>query len=151
MAVPNRLLEELPSSSFKSVHAECEPVELEMGDVLAEPREHIRDVYFPTGSIISLVARVAVNRTLEVALVGNEGMVGLPLLLGAITSPLQVLVQGSGEAWRMKGGTFARMIDTNRPLRRASITLPACDSRSWHKTPCASAPIRLRHVWGEGS
>ena len=46
-------------------------------------------------------------------------MIGVPLLLGADTQPLRVLVQGSGKAWRMKAEIFKRMTDTNRPLRRA--------------------------------
>jgi CRP-like cAMP-binding protein len=89
-----------------------------MGDVLSEPGERIRDVYFPTESVVSLVANVDGDTSLEVALVGYEGMIGLPLLLGVDTKPLRVLVQKSGCAWRMKAETFKRMSDTHRPLRR---------------------------------
>jgi CRP-like cAMP-binding protein len=119
MPIQNRLLEELPSRTFKSLCTESELVELTTGDVVCEPRERIRDVYFPTESFLSLVAKVAGDACLEVALVGDEGMIGVPLLLGADTQPLRVLVQGSGKAWRMKAEIFKRMTDTNRPLRRA--------------------------------
>jgi CRP-like cAMP-binding protein len=118
MRVENRLLEELPSTTFKSVRGGCKLVELKTGDVLSEPGERIRDVYFPTESFVSLVAKADGDLSLEVALVGYEGMVGIPLLLGGDSKPLRALVQGSGYAWRMKAETFKRMTDTNRPLRR---------------------------------
>ncbi len=117
MPVQNCLLEELPSRTFKSVCAESRLVELTNGDVVCEPGERIRDVYFPTESFLSLVG-VAWDACLEIVLVGDEGMVGVPLLLGADTKPQRVLVQGSGKAWCMKAEIFKRMIDKNRSLRR---------------------------------
>ncbi|BCB27234.1 Crp/Fnr family transcriptional regulator [Sulfurimicrobium lacus] len=84
----------------------CEPAELVFGDVLCEPGEIIRHVYFPTDSFISLVTPVDGQGSLEVALVGSEGMYGIPLLLGVDVSPLHAVVQGSGPAWRMDAGRF---------------------------------------------
>jgi CRP-like cAMP-binding protein len=146
MAAQNRLLEELPSGAFNSVRAACGLVELAVGDVLLEPGERIRDVYFPTESIVSLVAKVTTGATLEVALVGDEGMVGLPLLLGANTKSLQVLVQKSGEAWCMRAAIFKRMADTNRPWRRA-LNNYACLrlAQSTQNAVCVSAhPLEAR-------
>jgi CRP-like cAMP-binding protein len=94
-------------------------VALTTGQVLSEPGERIRYVYFPTRSVVSLIAKATGDATLEVALVGADGMVGLPLMLGANTKPLLALVQRSGEAWRMKAESFIRMTDSNRTLRRA--------------------------------
>lgn len=119
MPVQNHLLEGLPSRALKSVRTECELVQLTTGDVLSEPGERIRDVYFPTQSIVSLVAQATGGATLEVALVGNDGIVGLPLLLGADTKSLRVLVQRSGTAWRMQAETFKRMTNTNLAFRHA--------------------------------
>jgi CRP-like cAMP-binding protein len=76
-------------------------------------------VYFPTQSVVSLVAEAAGNASLEVSLVGDEGMVGIPLLLGANSKPLRVLIQRSGAAWRMKAETFRRMAESQRVLRLA--------------------------------
>lgn len=118
MPVQNRLLEELPVRTFNSVRTESELIELTAGNVVCEPGERIREVYFPTESFFSLVARVERDACLEVALVGDEGMIGVPLLLGDDTKRQQVLVQRSGRAWRMKADIFKRMTDTNRPLRR---------------------------------
>jgi CRP-like cAMP-binding protein len=114
----NRLLEELPGNMPTSVRTECELVELTSGDVLSEPGDRIRDVYFPTESFVSLVAQAQGGASLEVALVGDEGMVGIPVMLGTDTKPLRVLVQRSGKAWRMKAETFKYMTDTDALLRR---------------------------------
>jgi CRP-like cAMP-binding protein len=119
MPVQNRLLADLPSNAFDSIRNECELVELATGDVLYEAGERIREVYFPTQSVVSLVAKAAADALLEVALVSDEGMIGIPLLLGSDRKPLRVLVQKSGPAWRMKAETFKRMTDTQRTLRRA--------------------------------
>ena len=114
MPVQNRLLADLPSNAFDSIRNECELVELATGDVLYEAGERIREVYFPTQSVVSLVAKAAADALLEVALVSDEGMIGIPLLLGSDRKPLRVLVQKSGPAWRMKAETFKRMTDTQQ-------------------------------------
>src|ERR1700691_6806530 len=119
MPVQNRLLADLPSNAFDSIRNECELVELATGDVLYEAGERIREVYFPTQSVVSLVAKAAADALLEVALVSDEGMIGIPLLLGSDRKPLRVLVQKSGPAWRMKAETFKRMTDTQQALRDA--------------------------------
>jgi CRP-like cAMP-binding protein len=117
MAVQNCLLADMPSNTFNSIRNECEVVKLTAGDILYEAGERIHDVYFPTQSVVSLVAKAAADALLEVALVSDEGMIGIPLLLGADTKPLRVVVQSSGPAWRMKAETFKRMTDTQRALR----------------------------------
>jgi CRP-like cAMP-binding protein len=116
--VVNRLIDALPHKARLSIRKECELVELSFGDVLCEPGERIRDVYFPTGSFISLVAAVADGASLEVGLVGNEGMLGVPLMLGVAVSPLRALVQGSGGAWRMQAAHFRRVLASHPALRR---------------------------------
>lgn len=114
----NRLLEELPERTFRSVRTASELVELKLGDVLSEPGERIRYVYFPTQSVVSLIAKVSGNATLEVALIGNEGMVGLPIPFGTDAEPLLAVVQKSGEAWRMQVETFKRKTNETLSLRR---------------------------------
>lgn len=116
--VVNHLLDGLPARTRLSIYHECELRELSFGEVLAEPGDRIHDVYFPTSSFISLVATVAGGATLEVALIGNEGMFGLPLVLGAVTSPLRAQVQGSGGAWRMQGAHFRRVLAQHPALRQ---------------------------------
>jgi CRP-like cAMP-binding protein len=119
MPIKNRLLADLPENAFNSIRNECELVELTAGDVLYEPGERIHDVYFPIRSVVALVAKAAADALLEVALVSDEGMIGIPLLLGADRKPLRVLVQRSGPAWRIKANTFRRMTETQQALRDA--------------------------------
>ena len=107
---PNRLLEALPRRESRRVLEECESVDLKFGDVLYRPATAIRHVYFPTDSFISVMIPIEGTGNLEVALVGNEGMLGLPLVLGVNVSPLRALVQGAGPAWRMSAVAFAQAL-----------------------------------------
>src|SRR5678816_3180817 len=118
VAPPNRLLAALPRRESQKLLADCEAVELELGKVLYEPDARIRHVYFPTGSFISLMIPVDGVTNLEVGLVGNEGMLGSPLILGVDVSPLRALVQGAGLAWRMSAVMFARTLARSPALRR---------------------------------
>jgi CRP-like cAMP-binding protein len=114
----NRLLQALPRPESKRMLGECEAVELKFGEILYLPGAPIRDVYFPAGSFISLMMPVDGTGNLEVALVGNEGMLGSPLILGVNVSPLRALVQGEGLAWRMGAAAFSRELGRSSALRR---------------------------------
>jgi CRP-like cAMP-binding protein len=115
----NRLLQALPRRESQRLLAACEKVELRFGEVLYEPNAVIRHVYFPTESFISLMIPVDRTANLEVGLIGNEGMLGVPLILGVEVSRLRALVQGAGPAWRLKAVQFARLLDRSLTLRRA--------------------------------
>lgn len=104
----NRLLAALPPEDRQRFLAGCEPIELGFAEILAEPGEHIRYVYFPTESFISVVAQIDGRPGLEVGLVGNEGMLGIFLILGVDIWPLHALVQGKGTALRMDIAAFRR-------------------------------------------
>jgi hypothetical protein len=81
--VRNRLLERLPTKASRRLLTACELVELTSGDILSEPSGRIGAGYFPTDSFVSLVAKVDGNASLEVTLVGNEGMIeSLASMLG---------------------------------------------------------------------
>ena len=114
----NRLLEALPSSDRRRVFAECETVELMFADVLYTPGDRISHVYFPTTSFISLIMPVDGSASLEVGLVGNEGMFGIPLVLGVDVSPVRAVVQGAGSALRMDAPTFSRELGRRQALQR---------------------------------
>lgn len=110
----NRLLAALPSPDRQQVLSGCVQVELVFGTILCEPGETLSYVYFPTNSFISLVTPIDGRSSLEVALVGSEGMVGVPLALGVDVSALHAVVQGSGPAWRMDAERF--LDELNRSL-----------------------------------
>ena len=114
----NRLLASLPDEDRRRVLAGCEPIELVFSDVLIQPGEGIRHVYFPTNSFISLTTPTNACASLEVGLVGDEGMLGISLLLGVDIAPLHALVQGPGPALRMDATVFHRELDRGPALQR---------------------------------
>ena len=116
-APPNRLLAALPARLSGRLIAVCDGVDLELGTVLNEAEGRIAHVYFPTEGFISLMIPVDGASILEVGLVGNEGMLGAPLILGIDRSPLRALVQGAGPAWRMTARTFSRELGLSAALR----------------------------------
>ena len=118
VAAVNRLLEALPVSDLRRVLAGCVQVDLAIGDVLYTPSERLTQVYFPLRSVISLVMPIDAADSLEVGLVGNEGMFGVALALGVDIAPTRAVVQGAGAALRMDAVTFGRELGSSPALQR---------------------------------
>jgi CRP-like cAMP-binding protein len=116
---PNRLLAALPAREYELLLSGLEPVRLTYGEVLYEPGERMRHVYFPSDCLVSLLTVVEGHRALEVGLVGREGMVGSRLALGIDTSSVRALVQGSGTAVRMTSARFLQEFRRSPALQRA--------------------------------
>jgi len=115
--VPNRLLDALPSRERPRLLDRFESVDLDFGQCLLQPGDRINDVYFPRGSYISLILPQKHGASLEVGLVGNEGMWSVDVSLGADTSQLRAVVQGAGSALRMKANLFRQELDASAALR----------------------------------
>ena len=113
----NRLIAALPRKDRENLLAGCEQVELAFADVICEPGDRIRHVYFPAEGFISLLTPRDGCTSLEVGLVGNEGMLGITLMLGVDVSPLRALVQGAGVAMRMEAAPFLRELAETAALR----------------------------------
>ena len=116
--IANSLLAALPRKDTQDLHAGLEPVTLTCGEVLYEPGEPIRHVYFPNDCLVSLLATVEGRDALEVGLVGREGMVGVSLALGMDVSSVRALVQRTGTAMRMDAAGFRRELRKSLPLQR---------------------------------
>ena len=114
----NLLLDALPKDIRRKLLLHEEPRRMELSTSLVEHGARSRFAYFPIDSFVSLLTAPCVdNAALEVALVGNEGMVGAWLLLGIDEAPLRALVQGSGLAWRVDAKTLRRAVLASPALR----------------------------------
>jgi CRP-like cAMP-binding protein len=114
----NHLITMLPRNDRARLLNVCEPIELVLSDVLCEPGQLTRYVYFPIEGFISLVTLVPDHPPLEVGMVGREGMVGVQLALGVLNSPLRALVQGSGPALRIASKAFRAELANSVALQR---------------------------------
>jgi CRP-like cAMP-binding protein len=112
------LLDALPSSDRLRMLAGCETVDLAFSDQLYALGDRLSHVYFPTGGFISLIMPIDDSASLEVGLVGNEGMFGIPLALGVEVSPVRAVVQGAGSALRMDAAAFCRELKRSPTLQR---------------------------------
>ena len=118
LKIENSLLAAVPRKAYRSLLVGLEPVTLTFGDVLYEPGQTIRHVYFPGASLVSLLTLADGHRALEVGLIGREGMVGIPLVLGHSQSSVRALVQGTGTALRMRSARFPNEFRSCLPLQR---------------------------------
>lgn len=114
--IANRLLAALPKKDYQLLLPELEEVTLDFGAILFEPGDPIRHVYFPNNSIISLLSAVEDREILEVGIVGNEGMAGLPIFMGINRSRNRALVQGAGTAMRMKAAALRKQLGNDGSL-----------------------------------
>jgi CRP-like cAMP-binding protein len=112
------LIELLPSRSRSRLLAICEPVDLALGEVLSDAGLPTRYVYFPTVGFVSLVTALNGRPTLEVGMVGREGMLGAQLVLGVEAAPLHAVVQGAGAAWRIGRAEFSTELVRSSVLQR---------------------------------
>ncbi len=117
----NRLLARLPADDYKRLFRWAQVIPLELEQVLFEARSPLDHAYFPSRGVISALAVMEDGRVIEVATVGNEGMVGLPLLVGAKTTSNRVMVQVPGEALRMAADVVRDEVSRDSPLRRLLV------------------------------
>jgi CRP-like cAMP-binding protein len=113
----NLLLAALSVEDRQRLLGNHSPVDLGFSQTLNESGDRIRHVYFPIDSFISLITPGAGRAQLEIGLAGNEGMLGVPLLLGVNVSPLRALVQGAGHAWRIDTAHFVQTIESYPAIR----------------------------------
>lgn len=114
----NLLLAALPPDEMASMLPLLDPVQVEAGDVLSEPGDAISHIYFPHDCLLSLLAVAEGRMTLEVGLVGREGMLGATVALGHETSQVRAVVQRAGSASRMETAAFRDEFARNPLLQK---------------------------------
>ena len=97
----NRLLAALPRSDYERLASHLDLVPLTLGDVLYESGGKLAYVYFPTTAIVSLLYVMEDGSSAEIAVVGNEGILGISLFMGGDTTPSRAVVQSAGHAFRL--------------------------------------------------
>jgi CRP-like cAMP-binding protein len=98
----NLLLAALPPADYDRIAPHLELVPMRLGDVLYDPGVRMRYVYFPTTCIVSLLYVLEDGASAEIAIVGNEGILGISLFMGGETTPSRAVVQSEGQAYRLK-------------------------------------------------
>ena len=125
----NHLLDALPAIDYQRLAPHLELIPMRLGDVLYEPGAQMRYVYFPTTSIVSLLYVMEDGASAEIAIVGNEGILGISLFMGGETTPSRAVVQSAGYGFRLKAallktefGRFGPMLHLLLRYTQALIT-----------------------------
>jgi CRP-like cAMP-binding protein len=113
----NHLLAALPTADYKRLLPQLEPVQLPLGRALYESGSPQGYVYFPTTSIVSLLYVMQDESSAEIAVVGNEGVVGIALFMGGDTTPSRAVVQSKGYAYRLKARHLKAEFERAGPLQ----------------------------------
>jgi CRP-like cAMP-binding protein len=104
----NTLLDAMLPKERKRIQSSSELVSLEFGDVIYQVNDEIDYIYFPINCLISILTVVDFHSALEVGMVGNEGMIGTSIALGVNKAQFLIIVQGEGNAIRLKVDTYLR-------------------------------------------
>lgn len=98
----NHLLATLPDAEWRRWLPQLESVDMPLGQVLYESGSTLSHVYFPTTAIVSLLYVMENGSSAEIAVVGNEGIVGISLFMGGESTPSRAVVQSAGQGWRLQ-------------------------------------------------
>jgi len=112
----NHLLAALPEADFERWKSMLEPVNLPLGQVVYESGSTMTHAYFPTTAIVSLLYVLQDGASAEIAVCGNEGMVGVVLFMGGESTPSRAVVQSSGKGYRLKGQFVKAEFDKSGPV-----------------------------------
>lgn len=116
ISISNRLLVALAAENLDPLRPHFQPVSLPHKQTLSKPGTPIEHVYFVQQGMVSLVQPLENGAMIEVGMIGNEGFVGVPVLLGAESSPLEAMVQIPGSALRMQASAFREEVTRRSTL-----------------------------------
>jgi CRP-like cAMP-binding protein len=114
----NRILAALPELTYQRLTSQLETVELSQGEIIYPAQEAIEYAYFPIDTAISLVSMMENGSTTEICLVGREGMVGLPIVLGDDVSPYLAIAQIAGNAIKINASAIVSEFSRGEELQR---------------------------------
>ena len=112
----NHLLAALPKIEFERLAPDLELASLKLGEVLYESGGRLKHVYFPTNSIVSLLYVMQDGASAEIAVVGNEGILGISLFMGGETTPSRAVVQSEGSCYRLPAQVLKREFSRAGPM-----------------------------------
>jgi CRP-like cAMP-binding protein len=113
---PNHLLAALPEAERLRWRPQLEAVDMPLGRVIYEPGNRLSHVYFPTTSIVSLLYVLENGASAEIAVVGNEGIVGVALFMGGESTPSRGVVQSAGQGYRLKADLMLEEFNRAGPV-----------------------------------
>jgi CRP-like cAMP-binding protein len=118
VAVRNSILAALLATEYKRLLPKLEHVTLRRGEIVYRADQEIEAVYFPEGAVVAMVDTAEDRRTVEVGIVGREGIVGINIFLGGAVTPDRAIVQLPGGAMRMKSKDLRKEVRFGSPLQR---------------------------------
>jgi CRP-like cAMP-binding protein len=116
--VRNDILRALLNSEYKHLRPRLERVALKLGEIIYRADQRIEYVYFPENAVVAMIDTVEDGSTVEVGVIGHEGMVGINIFLGCLITPDKAIVQISGSAMRMKTSDLRQELRFGSPLQR---------------------------------
>jgi CRP-like cAMP-binding protein len=114
----NHLLDALLNVDYDRLFPHLELVEMPLGEVICESGSKLKHVYFPSTSIVSLLYVMEDGSSAEIAVVGNEGILGIPIFMGGETMPSRAVVQSAGHGYRLKAQLLKNEFNQAGPLQR---------------------------------
>lgn len=117
----NQILGALPTEDFQRLLPDLELVELPLGWVMSESGDHVDFLHFPISGIVSLIYTLEDGSSSEIALVGNEGMVGISIFMGGESMPSSTEVQSAGAAYRLNRKVMRREFSLGGKLQRLAL------------------------------
>jgi len=115
--VKNLILMSLPNVEYDGLISSLDLVNLSPGQVIYHLGASIHDVYFPNSGMVSVLSTTSEAETIEIAMVGNEGMIGMPIVWGSETTPYRMIVQIAGSAFMMKAVRLKEELKRQTSLR----------------------------------
>jgi CRP-like cAMP-binding protein len=117
----NHLLAALPATDYARLLPDLEPVAMPLGWVVYESGGHMGYVYFPITCIVSLLYVMESGASAEIAIAGNEGLVGIALFMGGESTPSRAVVQSAGEGYRLKASVLKKEFALGGPLQHLAL------------------------------